>query len=196
MMTASSSSSFLSDSRVVMPLIPGIITSTMAASKGTLRASSMPSSPLAASLTEYPSPFNRVSRISRMISSSSTTRIEPFFCISSPLIPDRARSRLNVRDGQRYCEAGSLTDGALTREHAVVLADDAVGNRQTETGAFSNQFRREERVVDARQVLARYPRTGIPDFSRNLTVLQPRRHRQPAALRHRVASIQEEIQKY
>ena len=51
MMTASSSSSFLSDSSVVMPLMPGIITSTMAASNGMLRASSMPSSPLAASRT-------------------------------------------------------------------------------------------------------------------------------------------------
>ena len=130
MMTASSSSSFFSDSSVVMPSIPGIITSTIAASNGMLRASSMPSSPLAARRTEYPSPFNRVSRISRMISSSSTTRIEPFFCISLPSIPGRARPRGRGRLRQRDGEPRALSDRALARQRALVLAHDAVGNGQ------------------------------------------------------------------
>ena len=48
MITASSSSSFFSASSVCMPSMPGIITSTMAASNGTFLASSTPSSPLEA----------------------------------------------------------------------------------------------------------------------------------------------------
>ena len=67
-----------SSSSVAMPSRPGIMMSTIAASTGSARASSRPSSPEDARRTLYPSRVSSVSRISRMISSSSMTRIVPF----------------------------------------------------------------------------------------------------------------------
>src|SRR5687767_597036 len=195
MMTASSSSSFFNDSRVVIPLMPGIITSTMVASNGMLRASSMPSSPLAARRTEYPSPFNRVSRISRMISSSSTTRIEPFFCIFSPLISGRTWARGRDRCRQRHREPRALPHRALACQRAFVLADDTVSNGQAEAGPLSDHLRREERVVDAREVFARDARARVADYRNDLTTVETRFYREPPALRHRVTRVQKQIEK-
>ena len=61
-----------------MPSMPGIITSTIAASNGSDFASSRPSAPLDARRTVYPSRDSSVSRISRMMSSSSMTRMDPW----------------------------------------------------------------------------------------------------------------------
>jgi hypothetical protein len=81
--TGRSSSIFLSSSSVEIPSMPGIIMSTMAASNDMVRARSSPSAALAASRTWCPSRVSSASRISRMISSSSMTRIVPLRFIVS-----------------------------------------------------------------------------------------------------------------
>ena len=47
---------------------------------------------------------------------------------------------------------------------AVVLAHDAVGDRQAEAGAAADRLGREERIVDARELLGRNARAGVGDF--------------------------------
>ena len=46
-------------------------------------------------------------------------------------------------------------------ERAAVLLDDAVGHRQAEAGAAALGLRREERIVDAREVLGRNADAGV-----------------------------------
>ena len=85
---------------------------------------------------------------------------------------------------------------ALAVDRALVLAHDAVGDRQAEAGALADRLGREERIVDARQVLARNARPGVADFGHDSPVFDARADRQPAALRHRVARVQEQVQEH
>src|SRR5471030_235526 len=77
---------------------------------------------------------------------------------------------------------------------AVVLTHDAVGNREAEAGAAADGFRREERVVDARDLLGGDARPGVRDFRDDAIAFDARGDRQPAAARHRVARVEEEIE--
>src|SRR5207253_1300487 len=64
-------------------------------------------------------------------------------------------------------ERGALARPAVDRDLAAVLLEDAVGDRQAETGPGPDLFRREERVEDALLELGRDPgprvREGDPD---------------------------------
>ena len=71
-------------------------------------------------------------------------------------------ARRRERQGQR--EARALPDRAVAVNRAVVLAHDAVGDRQAEAGAAADRLGREERVVDARELLRRNPGAGVGDF--------------------------------
>src|SRR6185437_13542066 len=195
MITARSSSMRFSSSSVAMPSSPGIMMSTIAASNGSARAISSPSVPDEATRTSYPSRVSRVSRISRMISSSSTTRIVPWREVAIPLLrPRRALGHHRRRQHQR--EAGALSNRAVASDHPVVLVDDPVGDRQAEAGAAADRLGGEERIVDARQLLWRDPRSGVGNLGDRLAVDNARRHRQPAALRHRVARVEEQVEKH
>src|SRR5919197_4160935 len=185
MMTASSSSMRFSSSSMAMPSMPGIMMSTMAASNGSARASSSPSAAEAAARTAYPSRVSSVSRISRMISSSSTTRIEPCGEVEVMAVSDSGISpQFPGRGGQRENEARPLAHYALTLDRALVLADDAVGDGQAQAGAAPDRLGAEERIVDPRQVLGRYAGPGVGDLGNRTACARLRRHRQPAAARH------------
>ena len=107
-----------------------------------------------------------------MISSSSMTRIEPFWFIPAlslrtlrlPVQRPARRSSRGERKRQR--EARALTDRAVAGNRAAVLLDDAVGDRQPQAGALADVLRREERIVDARQLLGRNARAGVADLDR------------------------------
>ena len=60
---------------------------------------------------------------------------------------------------------------ALARQRAAVLLDDAVGDRQAEAGAAALGFRREERIVDAREVLRRNADAGVGDLDDGLAAV-------------------------
>ena len=77
---------------------------------------------------------------------------------------------------------------------AVVLVDDAVGDRQAEAGAAADRLGREERIVDARQMLRRNARPGIGDLRERAIAVDPGRHRQPAAARHRITRVEKQVQ--
>ena len=98
--------------------------------------------------------------------------------------------------GQRDGEARALADRAVAGDRAVVLAHDAVGDRQAEAGALADGFGGEERIVDARDVFARNPGARIGDFDDGAIALETGGNRQPAAARHRVLGIQEEIEEH
>src|SRR5215831_7814064 len=157
-----------------MPSMPGIMTSTIAASNGTVRASSRPSAPLAADRTEYPSRESSVSRISRMISSSSTMRIEPWRGMTAIYLLCGTSQGLSGGKREAQREPRALPHRAVAVDRAIVLAHDAVGDRQAEPGALANRLSREERIVDAREVFAGDARPGVGDFDDGLFVLHAR----------------------
>src|SRR4051812_39838675 len=99
-----------------------------------------------------------------MISSSSTTRIVPCLdvAISQSLLPaGAALPRHRLRHRERHREPRALPHDAVALDVAVVLANDAVGDREPETRAAPNRLRREERIVDARQLFRRNARSGV-----------------------------------
>ena len=98
--------------------------------------------------------------------------------------------------GQRHGEARALTDRAVAGDRAVVLAHDAIGDRQAEAGALADRFGGEERIVDARDVFAGNPGARIGDFDHGAVALETGGNRQPATARHRVLGIQEEIEEH
>ena len=78
-------------------------------------------------------------------------------------------------------EPRALPDRAVAADRAVVLAHDAVGDRQAEAGAAADRLGREERIVDARELLRRDARAGVGDLGDRAIAVDARRHRQPAA---------------
>src|SRR5215213_9500349 len=101
-----------------------------------------------------------------------------------------------LRTGKPEFKSRALARRALTLDRCFMLANDAVGNRQPQAGALTHRFRREERVVNAREVFRRDTVTGIRYFSEGLFAVQPRCDCQPATARHRIARIQEQIQEH
>ena len=74
-------------------------------------------------------------------------------CFYLRVLSDHLEAALGVRQLQR--EPRPVTDGAVTVNRAIVLLDDAVDDRQAEAGAPADRLGREERIVDAREVLGR-----------------------------------------
>ena len=147
-----------------------------------------------------------------MISSSSMTRMDP-----RPVRRAAAASEASSARHRQAClfaacgatadrddasgsverEARALADGAVAGDRAAVLLHDAVGDRQAEAGALADLLRREERIVDPRELFGRNPGAGVGDFDRRADrALRLRDDREPAALRHRVARVQEQVQEH
>src|SRR5579862_729786 len=95
-----------------------------------------------------------------MISSSSMTRIVPrravvmmSMCNADPIA--------NHCLGQRHGEAGSLPHNAVAMDQALVLANDAVGDRQAQTSAATHRLGGEERIVNPREQIGSDARPGV-----------------------------------
>ena len=135
-----------------------------------------------------------------MISSSSTTRIVPLRDVA--MGPTGRASRAGALDAS--ARSGSVSVNrvpwptrAVAANRAVVLVHDAVGDRQAEAGAAADRLRREERIVDAREMLRRNAGAGVGDLDD--AAIRPSTRvddRQPAAARHRVARVQEQVQEH
>ena len=108
--------------------------------------------------------------------------------------PARRSERGRHRQRQRQREPRALADGAVAADRAVVLVDDAVGDRQAEAGAAADRLGGEERIVDARQLLRRNARSGVGDLGdrpgrlrpASSTVSQPPRGMASRAFRNRL----------
>ena len=132
-----------------------------------------------------------------MISSSSMTRMEALRRMSVLLGCGAARARAARAGagGKFEDEPGALADHALAVDRAVVLAHDAVGDREAEAGALADRLGGEERVVDPREVFARecpsrcrpVPPPALPSFMRRgrPTASRPSASR-PCAFRNRL----------
>src|SRR5687767_12130095 len=126
-----------------------------------------------------------------MISSSSMTRI--LLMASRPSRPRRAHL---FGERQTDGEARALADLAVAGDRAAVFLHDAVRDREPEAGALANLLGREERIVDARQLLGRNARAGVADFDDRAAAVLARHDREPAPFGHRVPGVEEQVQEY
>src|SRR5512143_1695050 len=120
-------------------------------SKRSFSTSFKTSSPLEARETLYPSFFSMMSKNSRMLCSSSATRILSF-SILSPLV--------NL-DGEEDHKGGPSTHLSFHFDHPVVVFNNLVNNGQSETR--SALLRGEEGLEDLVFVLGMNTGPGIPD---------------------------------
>src|SRR6266849_5535267 len=113
----------------------------------------------------------------------------------APRGPQGPASHTVGGERQRERKARTLTDRAVTTNGAVVLADDAVRDRQPQTCAAPDRLGREKRIVNAGQLLGRNARAGVRNLRHGPVAVDTGRYRQPAATRHRVTGVQEQVQK-
>ena len=111
------------------------------------------------------------------------------------LIP-AVRPRASTQRRQRDLEGGALARVALDEDRAPVLLHDPVRDRQPEPGALADALGGEERVVDAPDVLAADPVAGVAHLDHHGVVVGMRAQRQPAAARHRVARVQDQVEEH
>ena len=74
---------------------------------------------------------------------------------------------------QRKRKAGSLAERAVAGDRAAMFLDDAVGDGQTEAGAFADLLGREERIVDARELIRRNPGAGVGNLDGRAGLVGP-----------------------
>ena len=77
-----------------------------------------------------------------------------------------------------------------------MLAHDAVGNRQPESGALANGLGREEGIVNARQVLGSDAVAGVGHLGHHFPAVSTSRNGEPAAAAHGVSGVQEEVEEH
>ena len=93
-------------------------------------------------------------------------------------------------------ESGAASQVAVHFNNSVVLLDNAVAHRQPQAGTFARCFCREERVVNAGQMIGRDAVPGVGHFNVDEARLRPCAHRQLAAFLHGIASVNEQIEKH
>ena len=98
------------------------------------------------------------------------------------------------RGAEPQAETGALPGRALTVNRAFVLAHDAVGDREAEAGALSGRFRREERVVDPREMLGENALAGVRDLGDDIRAVDARGDAEPPAAGHRVAGVEQQVE--
>jgi hypothetical protein len=75
-----------------------------------------------------------------------------------------------------------------------VLLQDAVGHREPQAGTAADALGRVERVVDALDVLAPDAVAGVLHLDDHGVLVGARHQREPAAARHRVARVQDQVE--
>src|SRR6185503_2540660 len=121
--------------------------------------------------------------MSRMISSSSMTStaalcFRMLHTCALPLWGSGSRIR---RGHEPQFKTGALAGRAVALNRRLVLADDAIRDRQAEAGALAHRLGGEERIVNAREVLGLDAVAGIRHFGDRLVALESRGDRQPSA---------------
>src|SRR5262249_41160765 len=98
-------------------------------------------------LSSSPRAF-RVSPTSSVTPSSS--RDTPCTVVIISSLPRSGSSFLSHR--QSYTKRAAFAKHAVNRDVALVRVDDAIADRQPESGSHADPFRRESRIEDARQM--------------------------------------------
>src|SRR5262249_7842989 len=116
--------------------------------------------------------------------SSSTTRMEP---LDMDRFPDC---------GEFNVEGRALAGSGANVDFSSVLLNDAIADGKAQSGASPARFGGEKGIEDAMDVIARNAGTGICHFDFHAAVVRCCSDFQHSAARHRVARVQEQIQKY
>ena len=130
------------------------------------------------------------------MSSSSTSRMvsAPRGDPSSVAATDSVR--LVQRPRQDDPELGAGAENALDADRAACLLDDPVHHREPEPGALADALRAEERLEDAGARLLVHPVPGVGDRDDRIAPHVGSPDRQRAAVGHRVARVQSEIDEH
>ncbi len=95
-------------------------------------------------------------------------------------------------------EGGPRLHAALDRDLAAMVAEDAVADAQTESGAFADVAGGEEGIEDAREVgrIDAVTRVGDEHFNRVRLAIEPRANREPPRwpVPHRLFAVQNQIE--
>src|SRR5208337_5463097 len=162
MMTGSSESRSRRSRRTSMPLRSGRAKSISTRSNGRSAIRASPSWPSPAVSTSYPSSSSKVSSDSRMAASSSTISTDPAEASSSRPRAFRLTTASGIHglsdQGEFHGEGRASSGLAVHADLAGVLLDDAVGDREPQSGAarvpgFGLVLGGEEGIVDAVYVL-------------------------------------------
>src|SRR3989442_3309133 len=141
-----------------------------------------------------------------MTSSSSMTRIVPVLVVDMTvsLPPGRADRRPrgpaspSARFGERqnHRKPRPLAARAVAANRPLVLAHDAVGDRQSEARAAAGGLRGEKRIVDARELLRWDAGPGVGNLGDCPIPIEARDDRQPSAPRHGIPRVEEQVEEY
>ena len=143
--------------------MPGIITSTIAASNG-MRLRELDAL-LAGRGEPHVIAFAREQRLEDLthdlfvVDDENRNHYDAWhMSCSAAVLPAHAVVRPDSAGGSERMKRVPWPTTLSQSMRALVLADDAVGDRQTEAGALADHLGGEERIVDARQVLVRNAR--------------------------------------
>jgi hypothetical protein len=95
---------------------------------------------------------------------TSGRRCGKVVCFNRRLIARGLQVRVRVCDGQSDAKSSAVlrfVRAALDRDVTGMLLHDAVGDGESQACSFADAFRREERIVDARDVFGRDPCAGV-----------------------------------
>src|SRR6185436_6035336 len=135
--------------------------------------------------------------MSRITSSSSMTSTAAFRRMLDTCALSLGGGGGRIRRGnETKFKSRALAGHAVTLNRRFVLADDSIGDRQAEAGALAHRLGGEERIVNAREVLSRNAVAGVGDLGDGFAAFDARRNRQPAAARHRIARVEEQVQEH
>src|ERR1044071_4100703 len=95
--------------------------------------------------------------------------------------------------GQLDREMRTFAGTAVDEYGSGMLLDYSVGEREPQTRTLTDFLGREERVVDARNVLRCYSDSSIAQFNYRGSIYHPRLDRESPAPVHRVARIQDQV---
>ena len=132
-----------------------------------------------------------------MSASSSMIRTRPL--LGGVEVLGVRRSGIHWLSAQRELQMKQCTSAGLTLhfDRSAVLADDAVSDRQAQTGSLSGDFGGEEGIVDTGQVFGGNSLPGIRDFdARRIVRSSVVIDHESAAAFHGVPGVQEQIEKH
>src|SRR5207253_3371034 len=186
---------------------PGMLRSVRTTSTSAVSSAASAASPEVCdsiSKPRGPSPAAIASHISR---SSSTTRTRPLITPSPAPGGSRRRLRRLGRPRQEDRESAALPHLALDFDPAAVLGDDPVRDREPEARPLPDRLGREERLEDVRQVVARDAAALVRDRdaevirlggagSRRTGAAYAGVHAEPAAARHRLDAVHEDVRQH
>src|SRR6185436_19036285 len=133
--------------------------------------------------------------MSRITSSSSMTSTAAFLRMLDTCALSLWGSGSRIRRGyETKFKSRALAERAVTLNGRFMFTNDSIADREAQARTLPHRLGGEERIVNARQLLGRDAVAGVGDFGHGFAAFEARRNRQPAAARHRIARVEEEVQ--